>query len=154
MVPVKLLSIINHKHNSIKINIRRAVMNNKLFLAVLVICLGICFTSCVSFRSSGMQIGMSTSGTENLGNFTTTVSVNKFLGTSAGTTFLNLSSDVTDGKIRTAIEKEIQKKGGTAAINISIKYWAGPFQFILNALTGTLWAPGTLTITGTVIRQN
>jgi hypothetical protein len=128
-------------------------MKNKLFLIVLAV-IGICFTACVSFKSSGLQMGMSTSGTENLGNFTTTVFVNKFLGTSAGTNLFNLSSDATDGKVRIAIEKEIQKKGGTAAINISIKYWAGPFQAILNGLTGTLWAPGTLTITGTVIRQN
>jgi len=128
-------------------------MRNKTFLIVLAVCVFIVFIGCTTFQSSGMQMGFSTEGTENLGNFTKKVYINKFLGTSGGTNLFNLSSDATNGPIRDAIEKEIQKKGGTAAINISIKYGSNPIQWWLNGLTGNIWAPSTVTISGTVIKQ-
>jgi hypothetical protein len=115
-------------------------------------CFGI--IACTTFQASGIQIGMSISGAEILGNFTTKVYINKFLGQSGGTNILNLSSNATNGPIRDAIDKEIQKKGGTAAINISIKYGSNPIQWFLNYLTFNLWAPATVTIKGTIIKQN
>jgi len=129
-------------------------MKNKLFLIVLVVCVLVIYSACTTFQASGFQVGMSTSGTEVLGNFSTSVYINKFLGQSGGTNFLNLSANATSGPIRDAIDREIQKMGGTAAINISIKYGSNPIQWILNSITGTIWAPSTATITGTVIRQN
>jgi hypothetical protein len=89
-----------------------------------------------------------------LGDFSTRVNINKFLGTSGGTNVFNLSANATSGPIRDAIDAEIRKKGGTAAINVSIKYGSNPFQWFLNYLTLNIWAPSTATITGTVIRQN
>jgi hypothetical protein len=97
---------------------------------------------------------MSTAGTEILGDFTTRVYINKFLGTSGGTNFLNLSSHATDGPIRNAIDAQIREKGGTAAINISIRYGSNPLQWFLNNITGTIWAPSTVVISGTIIKQN
>ena len=129
-------------------------MKKKLFLFALVACIGICLIACTTFQSSGFQVGMSTSGTENLGDFSTKVHINKFLGQSGGTNFLNLSANATSGPIRDAIDKEIQKKGGTAAINVSIKYGSNPIQWLLNYITFSIWAPATVTIKGTVIRQN
>jgi hypothetical protein len=129
-------------------------MRNKWLLIILIVCVGICFIACTTFQANGIQMGLSTNGTENLGNFTTKVYINKFLGTSGGTNLFNLSSNATSGPIRDAIEKEIQKKGGTAAINISIKYGSNPLQWFLNNLTGSIWAPSTVTITGTIIKQN
>jgi len=129
-------------------------MKSKLVLIVLAVCIGIFFAACTTFQASGFQVGMSTGGTETLGNFTTRVYINKFLGQSGGTNLFNLSSNATSGPIRDAIDKEIQKKGGTAAINISIKYGSDPIQWFLNGLTGSIWAPSTVTISGTVIRQN
>jgi len=129
-------------------------MKNRTILFVLFICAGIYLTACTTFQSSGFQIGMSTSGIENLGDFSTTIYVNKFLGQSAGTNLFNISSNATSGPIREAIDKEIQKKGGTAAINISIVYRATFLQRFLNSVTGTIWAPATVTIKGTVIKQN
>ena len=152
MVPVKLLLIINHKHNC-QNSIQEAVMKIK-FLIVLAVCVSICFVGCTTFQASGIQMGFSTSGTENLGNFTTKVYINKFLGQSGGTNLFNLSSNATTGPIRDAIEREIQKKGGTAAINISVKFGSNPFQWFLNYITFNLWAPATVTISGTVVRQN
>jgi len=129
-------------------------MKSKLFLFFLLICIGVFSAACTTFQSSGFQVGMSTSGTENLGDFSTKVYINKFLGQSGGTNLFNLSANATSGPIRSAIEKEIQKKNGTAAINISIVYGSNPIQWILNNITGGIWAPATVTIKGTVIRQN
>jgi|TergutMp193P3_1026864.scaffolds.fasta_scaffold19305_2 hypothetical protein len=129
-------------------------MKNKLFLIVLVVFVGMGFIACTTFQASGIQMGMNTSGYEVLGNFTTRVLINKFLGQSGGANLFNLSSNATSGPIRDAIDKEIQKKGGTAAINVSIKYGSNPIQWILNNITGTIWAPSTVTISGTIIRQN
>jgi len=128
-------------------------MKNK-FLIVLAVCVSIGFVGCTTFQADGIQMGLATNGTENLGTFTTKVYINKFLGTSGGTNFLNISSNATTGPIRSAIEKEIQKKGGTAAINISIKYGSNPLQWWLNGLTVNIWAPSTVTISGTIIKQN
>ena len=129
-------------------------MNNKLFLFILTVCISLCFVACTTFQASGFQMGMSTSGTENLGNFTTTIFINKFLGLSAGENLFNLGSNATSGAIRDAIDREIQKKGGTAAINISIVYRSTVLQKFLNTITATIWAPATVTIKGTVIRHN
>jgi hypothetical protein len=124
-----------------------------LVLAVVAVCLAV--NSCVSFQASGLQVGLeqSQSAYEDLGDFYSRVWVNKFLGSSGGTTFLNLSSDATDGVIRNTIEKEIRKKNGDAAINIRIRYGNGPLTYFLNAITFTLWAPSTVSVTGTVVRK-
>ena len=129
-------------------------MRMKLFLSVLAICVSICFVACTTFQASGFQMGMNTGGTETLGDFSTKVWVNKFLGQSGGQNLFNLSSNATSGPIREAIDKEIQKKGGTAAINVSVKYRAHILHWILNYVTGTIWAPATVIVSGTVIRQN
>ena len=128
-------------------------MTKKMVLMVAVaICLAI--SSCVSFQASGLQMGLEQSQSlyENLGDFSSRVWVNKFIGTSGGTTFLNLSSDATDGVIRNTIEKEIRKKEGDAAINIRIRYGNGPLTYLLNVITVGIWAPSTVTVTGTVVR--
>jgi len=129
-------------------------MRNKMLIILLIACAGLIITACTTFQASGLQVGMSSSGTEVLGNFSTTVYINKFFGASGGANLLNLGASATSGPIRNAIDKEIQKKGGTAAINISIKYSASLLQMLLNSITGTIWAPATITITGTIIRQN
>jgi hypothetical protein len=129
-------------------------MKGRQFLIILAVCVSIAFASCTTFQADGIQMGFSTNGTEILGDFTTKVYINKFLGESGGTNLFNISSNATSGPIRTAIEKEISKKGGTAAINISVKYGSNPLQWWVNGLTGKIWAPSTVTITGTVIKQN
>jgi hypothetical protein len=155
MVLVKLLSIINYKRGPlVLLNGRRAIMKNGLFLVAPVVCIGIFFAACTTFQASGLQMGISTSGTEVLGDFSRRVYINKFLGQSGGTNIFNLSSNATSGPIRDAIDDEVRKKGGTAAINISVKYGSNPFQWFLNGLTFNIWAPSTVVITGTVIRQN
>jgi hypothetical protein len=112
-------------------------------------------SSCVSFQASGLQMGLdqSSSNYETLGDFSDRVWVNKFLGTSGGTTFLNLSSEATDPAVRNTIEKHIKRLGGDAAINIRIRYGSGPLTYILNSLTLGIWSPSTITVTGTVVKD-
>jgi len=129
-------------------------MKNKLFLLVPAVSVLFFYGACTTFQASGFQVGMSTSGIEVLGDFSTKVYINKFLGQSGGTNFLNLSANATSGPIRDAIDREITKKGGTAAINVSVKFGSNPLQWFLNYLTINIWAPATATITGTVIKQN
>ena len=57
-------------------------------------------------------------------------------------------------KITNIIWKEVQKKGGNAARNITITYRITPFQTCCNSLTGSIWAPATVTVSGEVIRVN
>jgi hypothetical protein len=131
-------------------------MKNKQFLFIgMGITLYLIISSCVSFQASGLQMGLdqSTSKYEVLGDFHDRVWVNKFIGTSGGTTFLNLSSQATDPAVRNTIEKHIRKMGGDAAINIRIRYGNGPLTYILNVITGTLWAPSTVTVEGTVVKS-
>ena len=129
-------------------------MKNKQVLSVLIIVVGICSIACTTFTASGIQMNVDTRGMEVLGNFSTSVTVNKVLGVSAGTNLFNISSDITNGLIRNAVEKEIAKMGGTAAINITVKYSANFIHRILNNLTVRIWAPAKIKISGTVIRQN
>jgi hypothetical protein len=113
-------------------------------------------SSCISFQASGLQMGLnqSTSDYTVVGDFNERVWVNKFIGTSGGTTLLNLSSEATDPAVRNTIEKHIRRLGGDAAINIRIRYGNGPLTYILNCITGTVWAPSTITVSGTVVSKN
>jgi hypothetical protein len=125
------------------------------FIVGLVIGAGLFAASCTTFQASGLQMGLDSTkdGIVVLGDFTTKTTVNKFLGSSGGTTLFNLSSSITDEAVASAVQREILKKGGTAAINIEIKYGSNPIQWILNAITFNIWAPATATISGTVIKE-
>lgn len=57
-----------------------------------------------------MDINTNGNGYEVLGAFTTRELVNKFVGQSGGTTFLNLSSQATDYAVWDDIEKKIGNK--------------------------------------------
>ena len=131
-------------------------MKSKHFLFIgMVITLCVVINSCVSFQASGLQMGLdqSTSKYEVMGDFTDRVWVNKFLGASGGTTLFNLSSQATDPAVRNTIEKNIKKLKGDAAINIRIRYGNGPLTYFLNMINGTLWAPSTITVSGTVVKN-
>jgi hypothetical protein len=75
-----------------------------------------------------------------------------FSGASNGGTLLNLSSEATDPQVREAIEKNIKKYGGDGVIDVRIKYGSNPIQWFLTAITAGTWMPGTVTVTGTVVK--
>jgi hypothetical protein len=111
------------------------------------------FSSCSTFQASGLQMGARNSKYQVLGDFRTKIWVHKFLGQSGGNTLFNITSDISEGVIQRTITREIQARGGTAAINISLKWGSNPIQWILNGITWNIWAPTTLTVSGTVIKE-
>jgi hypothetical protein len=127
-------------------------MKNKLFLAVLAVCIGASLISCVSFQASGFQMHNQSYDYQALGEFKTTVRINKFLGNPGGVTLFNIGSSATEPAIRSAIQDEINARGGTGAINIKIVYGGEGFGFFFFFLTGGLWAPASVVIKGPVIK--
>ena len=124
-------------------------------LAALALVLSIGLAGCTTFQASGLQMGVAINGQkyEKVGNFTEKEWTNKFLGWgSNGGTLFNLSSTATEPEVRQAIEKNIRKYGGDGVIDVKIKYGSNPIQWLLTALTGGIWMPGTVTVSGTVVK--
>ncbi|MDR1250911.1 MAG: hypothetical protein LBK62_01965 [Treponema sp.] len=121
------------------------------------LCVGAFFilASCTTFTAVNLESGLIPGATdyEVLGNFTEREWVNKFLGQSGGANLLNLSSHATDGVVERAISKNLKKFGGTGITNLEISYGSNPIQWILNFVTFNIWAPSTVVVSGTVIRQ-
>ena len=109
--------------------------------------------SCRTFQTTGVEVSLTGTPADVLGNFRTSVWVNKFLGVSGGTNFLNLSSTAGDGAVVNLVKQEIAKKGGDRAINIKIEYKASLLNMILNGFTGGIWAPAKVVITGTIVKD-
>jgi hypothetical protein len=131
--------------------------NKKCLLGILVMALvfGMVLTGCTSFQASGLQMGLYINGQkyEKVGDFSEKKWTNKFLGWGVnGGTLFNLSSEATDPQVKQAIEKNIKKLGGDGAINIKIKYGTNPLHWIFSYITFNIWMPGTVTVTGTVVK--
>jgi len=90
---------------------------------------------------------------EKVGDFKEKEWTNKFLGWGVnGGTLFNLSSNATDPQVRQAVEKNVKKLGGDGAIDVKIKYGSNPLHWFLTLITGAIWVPGTVTVTGTVVK--
>lgn len=131
--------------------------SKKFWLGMLVIVLAfnMVLTGCTTFVASGLQMGIVINGQkyEKVADFSEKEWTNKFLGWGVnGGTLFNLTSSATDPQVRDAIEKNIKKYGGDGAINLKIKYGTNPFQWILTAITAGIWVPGTVTVTGTIVK--
>ena len=114
-----------------------------LFLAV----------GCTTFKASGLAYVPAGSAKYTVvGNFNTSVWVHEFLGSSGGAKLANITAEATDGPVTNAIEAAIKEKGGTSAINITIVHQASLVNLILNGLTGGLYAPSMVIVSGTVIK--
>jgi hypothetical protein len=119
---------------------------------LLALCLVLLATSCTTFKASGLAYAPAGTKYTVLGDFHTTIWVNEFLGSSGGAKLLNLSADATEGPIQAAIAKEVEAKGGTGAINVTIVHQASFVNLLLNGFTGAIYAPSTVIISGTVIK--
>jgi hypothetical protein len=51
-----------------------------------------------------------------------------------------------------AIQKEISNRGGSAAVNVKIEQQVSVVQLILGGITGGIYVPATLHITGSVVK--
>ena len=121
-----------------------------LFRACLGLVLVLLLASCTTFKMENVAYG--TINGEVLGTFSTKVKVHEFLGDSGGMNFVNITSTAMDKKIQDAIDYEIKKLGGSAAINVKIEQKASALDMFLNWITCDIYAPATVTVTGTVIR--
>jgi hypothetical protein len=110
--------------------------------------------SCTTFKFEGAQVTREIPSYNAVGTFDITLKVHEFLGTSGGANLLNVSSDAMNTKIYDAIQREIQKYTGDAAVNISIEYKASFIDMLLNGFTWSLYAPATAQIKGTVVKYN
>lgn len=133
-------------------------MKSKKFwlgMLVIVLALSAILIGCTTFEASGLQMGLVINGQkyEKVGDFSEKEWTNRFLGWGGkGGTLFNLSSGAADPKVREAVEKHIKKLGGDGAINVKIKYGSNPLQWILSSITLNIWYPGTVTVSGTVVK--
>lgn len=119
-----------------------------LLLVVLV------FASCTTFKVSGVQVTREIPSYQVVGEFEITVKVFELLGLSGGANLFNVTADKMDTAIYDAIQREIQKYTGDAAVNITIEYRASAGNIIVNGLTGTIAAPAQAIVTGTVVKYS
>ena len=110
--------------------------------------------SCTTFKMEGAQVTREIPSYNSVGTFDVTVKVHEFLGASGGANLLNITADAMNNPIYDAIQREIQKYSGDAAVNISIEYKAGIIDILLNGITGGIYAPATAEIKGTIVKYN
>lgn len=121
---------------------------------ILAVLLAVVLSSCTTFVLSGTQMTREMPAYDTVGQFETTVKVNEFLGASGGANLFNVTSDTMDTAIYDAIQREIQKFTGDAAVNIEIEYKATFIDMLLNGLTWSLYAPATAHISGTIVKYD
>ena len=110
--------------------------------------------SCTTFQISGTQVTREIPAYSTVGDFDITVKVHEFLGTAGGANLLNASSTAMDTVIYDAIQREIQKFTGDAAVNVEIRYEASFIDMLLNGLTWSLYAPATAHVSGVIVKYN
>lgn len=114
----------------------------------------VAIASCTTFQLSGIQMTEDMPSMQPLGDFVTAVKVHEFIGTAGGANLLNLTATNMDDEIYDAIRREIQRRSGDAAINVTVQYQARFLDLLLNGITGGLYAPATAIISGTVVSYN
>jgi len=130
------------------------MISRKAIALILVVALGAVLTGCTSFKFSGAQVTKELPSYTSVGTFDVTVWVNGFLGSSAGAHLFNITSDSMDTPIYDAIQREIEKYSGDAAVNVTIEYSASFVDILLNGLTSGIYAPASAHLTGTIVKYN
>jgi hypothetical protein len=110
------------------------------------------FASCTTFKASGLSVVPSDQSYTVIGDFHTQVWVHEFLGSPAGVKLFNITATNTEDPIKAAIAKAVKVKGGTGAINITIVHEASFPDILLSWITWTIYSPGNVKISGTVIK--
>jgi hypothetical protein len=122
-----------------------------ILIALLIAFLGM---SCTTFQISGIQVTRELQSYDVVGEFDIEVKVWEFLGASGGANVFNITSDAMDTQIYDAIQREIQKYTGDAAVNVVIEYKAGVVDLLLNGFTSSILAPATAHITGVIVKYD
>jgi hypothetical protein len=106
----------------------------------------------MTFKASGLAVVPAAEKYAVVGDFNVSVPVFALLGGSGGAKLGNITADATEAPIKAAIAQAIKDKGGTGAINITIIQEPTLIDLLLNYITGTIYSPSTVVITGTVIK--
>ncbi len=128
--------------------------SGKALVFVLLGALLVALVSCTTFKFSGAQVTTQLPAYTSVGTFDITVWVNEFLGSSGGANLFNITADAMDTPIYDAIQREIHKYSGDAAVNVTIEYNASVVDILLNAVTSGIYAPAEAHITGTVVKYS
>jgi len=126
---------------------------NKIALLFLIV-IAVVLSSCTTFKLSGVQVTKEIPAYDTVGEFDITVKVSEFLGTPGGANLGNITSDAMDTKIYDAIQREIQKFTGDAAVNVTVEYKAEVMDILFAGITGGLYAPATAHVSGVIIKYN
>jgi hypothetical protein len=126
---------------------------NKIALVGLVV-LAVVLSSCTTFKLSGVQVTREIPSYDSVGTFDISVKVNEFIGSPGGANLGNITSDAMDTKIYDAIQREIQKYTGDAAVNVVVEYKAEIIDLLFSGFTGGLYAPATAHISGVIVKYN
>ena len=122
-----------------------------LLVAVLLI-VGV--ASCTTFKLSGIQVTREIPSYQTVGEFEITVPVMELLGSAGGANLGNITATAMDEKIYDAIQREIQKYTGDAAVNVVVEYQVGLVDIVLNSITGSILAPATAKISGVIVKYS
>ena len=107
--------------------------------------------SCTTVSFQGMQMTTDVPSFNVVGEFERTISQHAIIGGWSGGSLVKMSDN--DERIFSIITDEVQKKGGDAAIDVTIEYGAGFVDLLLNAVTLSIYNPGKIKISGTIIKH-
>lgn len=110
--------------------------------------------ACTTFELSGVHIVEDMPSMQPMGEFENIVKVHEFLGSSGGANLFNVTANQMDNVIYDTIRREVEKRSGDAAINVTVKYEASFVDLLLNGITFGIYAPATATVSGTVVSYN
>jgi len=123
-----------------------------LKIGALLLLVVLIMASCTTASFSGLQMSKEMPSFEVVGDFNETIWVSEFLGTPGGANLFNISAGSMDGPVYDAIQRQITKKAGDAAIDISIREEAGLVEMLITGITAGIYSPCTVKVSGTVIK--
>jgi hypothetical protein len=108
--------------------------------------------SCTTVSFEGLQMQTDLEGYSVVREFEIELKDTKLLG--AGTGYGLMSLNQPDERIFEEIRREIDKASGDAAVDVTIQYKTSLGDMIWNSLTGTLYSPRTIVVTGSIVKYN
>ncbi len=124
--------------------------NIKLIVVAALLVAGL--MSCTTAQYSNLTVTKDASTATVLGSFETTVKVTEWLGAPSGMNYFNVTATEADAPVNAAILAEIDALGGSAAVNVQILQQAQVLDIILNNISGGIYAPTTVIISGDVVK--
>lgn len=127
-------------------------MKKKLLFLLASVALVVSLTSCTTFKTTGLTARGVNESYDVVGTMNESFQINKFFGVSGGPVLFDPDKGSTNVEINALIDENIDKFGGDAIVNLDIEYSASLINMLCNGFTGSIWAPSTAKITGTVIK--